>query len=194
MLVVNPGIPVKTTAEFIAYAKAHPGELSYGTASTASLVGAETLNVMAGLSLVRVGYKASPQAILDLVAGRLQVMVSDFATAMPHVKSGKLRILAVTTAGRSALLPEVPAIAETLPGFDMTSWNGIFVPAGTPPAIVSRLEKESLRALADKDTQARFAMLGFEVSPLDAGQLDRYVRGEIVHWGKLVRAAKIQPE
>lgn len=194
MLVVNRDLPVKTTAEFLAYAKAHPGELSYGTASTASLVGAETLNVMAGLSLVRVGYKASPQAILDLVAGRLQVMVADFTTAMPQVKTGKLRVLAVTTANRSALLPDVPPIGEALPGYDLTSWNGIFAPAGTPPEIVARLERESLAVLEDKSTRARLATLGFEVSPLNAAELDRFVRGEIVHWGKLVRAANIPAE
>lgn len=194
MLVVNPDVPVKTTAEFLAYAKANPGRLSYGTASTASMIGAETLNVMAGLSLEKVGYKASPQAILDLVAGRLQVMVSDFTTAMPHVRSGKLRVLAVTTANRSALLPEVPSIAETLPGFDMTSWNGIFAPAHTPPDILARLEKESLVVLGNKDTRARFAAIGFEIAPLGAAQLDRYVQGEMAHWGKLVRAANIQPE
>jgi tripartite-type tricarboxylate transporter receptor subunit TctC len=194
MLVVNPDLPVKTTAEFLAYATAHPGELSYGTASTASLIGAETLNAMAGLDLVRVGYKSSPQAISDLVAGRLQVMVSDFTTAMPHVKAGKLRILAVTTAARSALLPGVPAIGETLAGFDMTSWNGIFAPAGTPPAILAQLEKHSLKILADVGMQARFAAIGFEISPMNRLQFDRYVRGEIAHWGKLVRAANIQPE
>ncbi len=194
MLVVNPEVPARTTAELLGYAKAHPGALSYGTASTASLVGAETLNVMGGVSLVRVGYKASPQAILDLVAGRLQVMVSDFATAMPHVKSGKLRVLGVTTANRSALLPDAPAIAETLGGYDMTSWNGVFAPAGTPQDIVTRLEKECLAVLADRDVQARFAAIGFEVAPLGAAQFDRYVRGELVHWGKLVRAADIQPE
>jgi tripartite-type tricarboxylate transporter receptor subunit TctC len=194
MLVVDPELPVKTTAEFLAYAKAHPGELSYGTASTASLVGAETLNAMAGLDLVRVGYKSSPQAILDLVAGRLQVMVADFTTAMPHVRAGKLRMLAVTTANRSALLPDAPAIAETLRGFDMTSWNGLFARAGTPAAILARLEKGSLRVLSDPDTRARFAAIGFEIAPMNTVQFDRYVRGEIVHWGKLVRAANIQPE
>mgnify|MGYP000576394157 CR=1 FL=1 len=194
MLVVNPDLPVKSTAEFLAYARAHRGELSYGTASTASMIGAETLNVMAGLDLVRVGYKASPQAILDLVAGRLQVMIADFTTAMPHVKAGKLRILAVTTANRSALLPDAPAIGETLQGFDMTSWNGIFAPAGTPPAILSRLEKDSLKVLADAETQAKFAAIGFEIAPMGTSQFDRYMRGEIAHWGKLVRAANIQPE
>ncbi len=194
MLVVNPELPVKTTGEFLAYAKAHPGELSYGTASTASLVGAETLNAMAGLDMVRVGYKSSPQAILDLVAGRLQVMVADFATAMPHVRAGKLRMLAVTTASRSALLPDAPAIGETLRGFDMTSWNGLFAPAGTPAAILARLEKDSLKVLSDAATRTGFAAIGFEIAPMNTAQFDRYVRGEIVHWGKLVRAANIQPE
>jgi tripartite-type tricarboxylate transporter receptor subunit TctC len=194
MLVVHPGLPAKTTADFLAYARARPGELSYGTASTASMVGAETLNAMGGLRMEKVGYKSSPQAILDLAAGRLQVMVSDFTTAMPHVRSGKLRVLAVTTSSRSALLPDVPAIAEVLPGFDMTSWNGIFAPAHTPPDIVARVEKESLLVLADRELRARFAMIGFEIAPLDAARLDRYVRAEIDHWGKLVRAANIQPE
>lgn len=194
MLVVNPELPVKTTAELLAYAKDHPGELSYGTASTSSLVGAETLNVMGGVRMERVGYKASPQAILDLVAGRMQVMVADFTTAMPQVKAGRLRVLGVTTAARSVLLPGVPAIAETLPGYDMTSWNGLFAPAGTPPAIVARVEKESLAILSSSQVQARLATLGFEVAPMDAAQFGRYVQGEMAHWGKLVRAANIQPE
>jgi len=92
------------------------------------------------------------------------------------------------------LLPDAPAIAETLPGFDMTSWNGLFARAGTPAAILARLEQDSLRVLSDPDTRARFAAIGFEIAPMDTVQFDRYVRGEIVHWGKLVRAANIQPE
>ena len=194
MLVVNPDLPVGNTRELIAYAFAHPGQLSYGTASTASLVGAETINAMAHTELVGVGYKASPQAILDLVAGRLQVMVADFATAMPQVKAGKLRVLAVTTAKRSALLPGVPPIAETLKGFDMTSWNGLFAPAGTPQPIVARLAQETLASLAQSDVKDRLAALGFEVDPLDTVAFGRYVREQLDTWGKLIRAAKIQPE
>ena len=194
MLVVNPDLPVGNTRELIAYAVAHPGELSYGTASTASLVGAETINAMAHTDLVGVGYKASPQAILDLVAGRLQVMVADFATAMPQVRSGKLRVLAVTTAKRSALLPGVPPIAETLKGFDMTSWNGLFAPAGTPQPIVARLAQETLASLAQPDVKDRLAAIGFEVDPLEPAAFDRYVREQLDTWGKLIRAAKIQPE
>jgi tripartite-type tricarboxylate transporter receptor subunit TctC len=166
MLVVNTDLPVANTKELIAYAIAHPGELSYGTASTASLVGAETINVMAHTDLVGVGYKASPQAILDLVAGRLQVMVADFATAMPQVKAGKLRVLGVTTAKRSALLPGVPPIADTLKGFDMTSWNGLFAPAGTPQPIVPGWHRRQLPARAVR-RKNRLAEIGLKC-PLDA--------------------------
>jgi tripartite-type tricarboxylate transporter receptor subunit TctC len=194
VLVVTPELPVSSTRELIAYALAHPGQLSYATASTASLVGAETINAMAGTDMVGVSYKASPQAILDLVAGRLQLMVADFATAMPQVKSGKLKVLGVTTAKPSPLLPGVPPIGETLKGYDMTSWNGLFVPAGTPPEIMAKLEKETLAALAQADVKDRLAAIGFEVDPLNAAALKRYVREQLDTWGKLIRAAKIQPE
>jgi len=194
MLVINPELPVTNTAEFIAYAKAHPGELSYGTASTASLVGAETINHVAGLDLVRVGYSSSPQAILDLVAGRLQVMVADFTTAMPHVKAGKLRVLGVTTAKRTMLLPEVPPIAETLAGFDLTSWNGIFAPAGTSKEIINLLEREILDILSRTEIRKKFAAIGFEIDPMNTSEFGRYVREQIAYWGKLVRDAGIPPE
>jgi tripartite-type tricarboxylate transporter receptor subunit TctC len=194
MLVVNPDLPVANTSELIDYAMAHPGQLSYGTASTASLVGAETINAMAHTELVGIGYKASPQAILDLVAGRLQVMVADFATAMPQVRAGKLRVLAVTTATRSTLLPGVPPIGDTLKGFDMTSWNGLFAPAGTPKPIVARLAQETIASLAQSDVKDRLAALGFEVDPLEPVAFGRYVREQLDTWGKLIRAAKIQPE
>jgi tripartite-type tricarboxylate transporter receptor subunit TctC len=194
MLVVNPQLPANNTAEFVAYAKAHPGGLSYGTASTASLVGAETINHLAGLDLVRVGYSSSPQAILDLVAGRLQVMVADFTTAMPHVKAGKLRVLAVTTAKHTTLLPDVPPIAKTLAGFDLTSWNGLFAPAGTPKEIIARLERETLDILSRAEIRRKFATIGFEIDPMNTAEFSRYVREQIAYWGKLIRAAKIQPE
>ena len=194
MLVVNPELPANNTAQFVAYARSHPGGLSYGTASTASLVGAETINHLAGLDLVRVGYSSSPQAILDLVAGRLQVMVADFTTAMPHVKAGKLRVLAVTTAKRTTLLPDVPPIAKTLAGFDITSWNGLFAPAGTPKQILARLEREILGILSRAEIRQKFAAIGFEIDPMNTGEFNRYVREQIAYWGKLVRDAEIPPE
>lgn len=194
MLVVTPALPVASTRELIAHAKAHPGTLAYGTASTTSLVGAETINRLAGIDMLQVGYKASPQALLDLTAGRFQVMVADFATAMPHVKAGNLRVLAVTTAKRSALLPDVPAIADSLPGFDLTSWNGVFAPTGTPAQIVARVERETLAALAQPALRNKLATIGFEVDPMDAKRFGAYVREQIEYWGKLVHAANIQPE
>jgi tripartite-type tricarboxylate transporter receptor subunit TctC len=194
VLVVNPELPVKSVREFVSYARANPGKLSYGTASTSSLVGAETLNAMAGTGLVGVAYKSSPQAILDLVAGRLQVMVADFTTAMPQIKAGKLRVLAISTKKRSTLLPEVPSLSETVKGFDINSWNGLFAPAGTPKEILALLERETLAALAQPDTRAQLAAIGFEVDPMEAAQLGRFVAEQLAWWGRLIRAANIQPE
>ena len=121
-------------------------------------------------------------------------MVADFTTAMPHVKAGKLRVLGVTTAKRSMLLADVPPIAETLTGFDLTSWNGMFAPAGTPQEIVARLDRETLDILARPEIRKRFAAIGFEIDPLDTSEFGRYVREQIAYWGKLVRAAGIPPE
>jgi tripartite-type tricarboxylate transporter receptor subunit TctC len=194
MLVVNPQLPVRTTAQLIDYAKANPGKLFYASANSTSLVCAETLNRMAGIAITGVQYKASPQAILDLIAGRIQLMVSDFATAMPQVQAGKLRALGVTTARRSALVPQVPPIAEAVPGFDVTSWNGIFAPAGTPAPVLDRLARELTALLQQGRVRARLAELGFEVDPLGPEPFARYVREQADYWGRLVRAAGIQPQ
>ena len=194
MLVVHPGVKVSSTREFIAYASARPGELAYGTASTASLIGAETINAMAPTRMLGVGYKASTQAMLDLVAGRVQVMVADFATAMPQVKAGKVTVLGVTTARRSALLPGVPSMAEAMKGFDMITWNGLFAPAGTPKEIIARIERETLDILSGAQIRKQYADVGFEVDPLNTAAFRHFVQEQLDTWGKLVRAAKIQPE
>jgi tripartite-type tricarboxylate transporter receptor subunit TctC len=194
MLVVHPSLPVNDTAGFVAYARARPGELFYGTASTASLIGAETINVLAATDLVRVYYSSSQQAMGDLVAGRLQVMVADFTTAMPQVKAGRIKVLAVTTAKRSALVPDAPPIGDALEGFEMTSWNGIFVPAGTPKPVIERIARAMLELLAKPEVQRSLAVAGFEVDPMETGPFARYVREQLEYWGKLVRAAGIPPE
>ena len=150
MLVVTPSLPVKTTAELLSYARKHPDALSYAQASSTSLVAMETIKRLGKVAIVGVQYKASPQALVDLMAGRVQVMVADFATAMPQVRAGKLRVLGVTTAQRSRLLPNEPPIIDDLPGFDTTSWNGIFAPAKTPASVVARLEREILAVLRDQ--------------------------------------------
>lgn len=191
MLVVTPSLPVKTTAELLALARRQPDALSYAQASSTSLVAMETIKRLGKVSIAGVQYKASPEALVDLIAGRVQTMVADFATAMPQVRAGKLRVLGVTTAQRSRLLPEVPPIAETLPGFDTTSWNGVFAPAATPSAIVARLEREMLAALARPEVQARLRDIGFDVDALGSAAFGRYVREQIDHWGRMIRAAGI---
>lgn len=194
MLVVHPSLPVRSTAEFIAHARSHRGELTYASASSTSLVAAESLNTRAGMGMTGVLYKASPQAMLDVVSGEVPVMVADFATAMPHVAGGRVKVLGVTTARRSVLVPDAPPIAETVNGFDVTSWNGIFVPAGTPKAVVDRLAKETLAVLASKDVVDKLALIGFEVDPLGAEDFSKYLRAQLDYWGKLIRDAGIKPE
>jgi tripartite-type tricarboxylate transporter receptor subunit TctC len=194
MLVVTASLPVTSPAQLIAYAKSHPGALVYAATNSTSLVGAETINVAGGTDLVRVPYKSSPEAMLDLTAGRLQVMVADFITAIPQVKAGKIKVLAVTTAHRSTLLPEVPALADTIKGFDLTAWNGLLAPAGTPQPILARMSNETLAILARPEIKQRLATLGFEVDPLGREQFGLYLREQVAYWGKLVRAARIEPE
>ncbi|MBL8532393.1 MAG: tripartite tricarboxylate transporter substrate binding protein [Betaproteobacteria bacterium] len=194
MLVVNGQLPVRSTAGFLSYAKANPGKLTYASASSTSLVAAESLNVLGHVSMVGVYYKASPQAILDVASGQVQVMVADFATAMPHVTAGRLKVLAVTTAKRSSLVPDAPPLGESVKGFDVTSWNGLFAPAGTPPEIVQRLARETLAVLGRPDVKSRLAAIGFEVDPLGPQDFAAYVRNQLDYWGRLVRDAGIRPE
>lgn len=194
MLVVTPSLPVKSVAELLAYARANPGKLSYSHASSTSLVAAETINVLARIDMTGVAYKASPQAIFDVASGQVQVMVADFATAMPHVTSGKVRVLGVTTARRSALLPDAPPVADALKGFEVTSWNGLFVPTGTPKPIVARLARETQDILARRDVAGRLAAIGFEVDPLPPEPFAQYLRAQLDYWGRLVRDAGIKPD
>jgi tripartite-type tricarboxylate transporter receptor subunit TctC len=194
LLVVTPGLPVNSTAELLAYAKAHPDALSYGTPNSTSLVVTETIKHLAQVSIQRVQYKASPEAVLDLTAGRLQVMVADLAIAMPQVKAGKLRVLGVTTATRTTLLPSVPPIADAVPGVDVAGWFGVFVPAATPKEIVTRISTELLQVLSKPDVKSRLARVGVEADPLGPEAFGRFVREQIERWGRLIRAAGIQPE
>jgi len=194
MLVVNPALPVKSTAELIAYARANPGKLAYASASSTSLVAAESFNTLAKISMTNVMYKSSPQAILDVISGDVPVMVADFATAIPHVSGARVRVLGVTTARRSALVPDAPPIADTVAGFDVTSWNGLFVPAGTPKFIVERLARETLDILGKKAVETQLAKIGFEVAPLGPDEFSQYLRAQLDYWGRLIRDAGIKPE
>lgn len=194
MVVVTNSLPVKNIQELVTYARANPDALSYAHPNSSAYVAMETIKRLTKTNMVGVQYKASPQAIIDLIAGRVQVMAADFATAIPQVKAGKLRALGVTMAKRSALMPELPAIAESLPGLDLVAWNGLFVPARTPAPIVARLSSEMLALLAVKENKAKLANIGFEVDPLPADALGRYVREQIDVWGRMIRDAGIPKE
>jgi len=195
MLVVSPSLPVKTLPEFIAYAKAHPG-LSYASGNSTGIVAGATLSKMAGLNMLHVPYKSTPPAMTDVMGGQVQAMFIDFAAGIANVKAGKLRALAVTTAQRSALLPDLPPLASEpeLKGFDITSWNGVFAPAGTPAPIVERLNHELVAIAASKELAAQFHALGFEPFGSTPAELGKFVVAEIQKWSRLVKDAGIEAE
>ncbi|MDD2544647.1 MAG: tripartite tricarboxylate transporter substrate binding protein [Burkholderiaceae bacterium] len=194
-LAVHPSVPARTLPEFIDYARAHPGKLSYATPNSTSLVASETLKRIARIDLLGVPYKSSPQAMTDLVGGQVQMYVVDLGSGMAMLKSDKVRTLGITTAEPSRLLPGVPPIARTVQGFDLTSWNGIFGPAGLPPAVVERLNTELQAVLADKDLQDKLAPLGFQVWPSKTPEeFAKYVAEQLSHWGTLIKQAGIQAE
>lgn len=194
LLLVHPGVPAKTVPELIAHARSHPGTLAYGTPNAATLVGSESFKRMARIDMLAVQYKASPQAIMDLAGGQIQVLMADFATAMPQVQAGKARLLAVTMEHGSPLLPNVPTVSETVKDFDLSAWTGLLAPAGTPPATIQRVADASLAALADKDVQKALSGIGFDVQPLGPAAFGPYVQSEMLKWNKLIKDAGIQPE
>jgi len=194
VLVVNNELPVRTVGELVAYAKANPGKLSFPYASSTSQVSSETLRVMTGIEAVAIPYKSSPQATTDLMAGRTQFFVTDLATSLPHIRAGKMRAIAVTPR-RTPLLPGTPAMDESLPGFDLISWNGILAPAGTSPDIVGRLNAELKTVLAQAEVREKLEALGFSVTGTSTPlQFADFLKLEIAKWAKWVKEAGIQPE
>ena len=194
-LAVNPAVPAKTLAELLDYARAHPGKLSYATPNSTSLVAMETIKHIAQVDVVGVPYKSSPQAMTDLIGGQVQVYVVDLGSGLSMLQSGKVRALGITTAQPTPLLPGVPPIGQTVKGFDLTSWNGIFGPAGLPPAVVQHLNTELQAALADKELQDKLAQIGFQVWPSKTpDEFAQYVTDQLKHWGTLIQQAGIQPE
>ena len=183
-----------TFAEFVAYAKANPGKLNYASSNSTGIVGGAIVSRLAGIQLTHVPYKSAPQAVQDLLRGEISMMFVDFPSGLPHVKSGAVRALAVTTAARSALVPDVPSMKEVGIDFDMASWNAIFAPAGTPKPIVSRLNKELREIVADPVVYARLRSFGFDAFTSTPEELGEFVKGELVKWGRWTKDAGIQPE
>lgn len=194
-LVVANHLPIKSMKELIDYAKANPGKLSYATPNSTSLVASETLKRMADINMVGVPYKSSPQAMTDVVGGQIELYVTDFGSGLAMIRADKVRTLAVTPANGSKILPNVPPVAQTLPGFDLTSWNGIFGPAGLPKPIVDRISTEVIAILAEKEVQDRLAVVGFEVMPSASPELfEKYVADQLTLWTRLIKQAGIKPE
>jgi tripartite-type tricarboxylate transporter receptor subunit TctC len=192
VLVVNPSLPVHDVREFIAYAKAHPGQLNFGSGSTGSAghLAGELFKTMAGVQMVHVPYKGAGPAMQDLIGGQIQLMFDNLASSLGQIRAGKVRALAVTTAKRSSLAPELPTIAESgLPGFDISTWFGVFAPGGTPPAIVARLHEEFAKALAAPDVREKMLNLGAEPVGNTPAQFAAYIRSEAEKYARLVKAS-----
>jgi tripartite-type tricarboxylate transporter receptor subunit TctC len=194
VLEVNPSVPVKSTAEFIAYAKANPGKLNLGTAGNGSPphMFAELFMYMTGVKLNVVGYRGGGPALVDLIGGQVQVMFEGITSSIGYLRAGKLRPLGVTTAKRSAALPDVPPIADVVPGYDATGWFGLGAPKGTPQPVIDRLAKEIAAALADPTMKEKIANLGGEPMPMGPAEFGKLVADDTETWGKVIRAADIR--
>jgi tripartite-type tricarboxylate transporter receptor subunit TctC len=195
VIAVTPMFPVKSVPELIAYAKANPGKTNFGAPTgTPAHVNGELFKIMAGVDLAHVPYRGTPQALTDLLGGQVQVGFADLPSILEHIKAGRLCALAVTSAGRSTLLPDMPAVAEFLPGYEAIGWHGIGAPKNTPAEIVDKLNKEINARLADPKSQAQIASAGYEPFATSPAEFARLVVSETEKWGKVVRAAGIRAE
>ena len=194
VLTVNSALPAKSVADLIALAKTKPGGLNYGSSGTGASnhLAAEIFRTMAQIDIVRVNYKGAGPALTALIAGELQLMFPSAGAATPHVRAGRVKALAVTSAAPSALFPGLPAIAATLPGYESLAIYGLFAPAGTPPAIIVRLNTVVAQFLARADIQERFAAAGMDAAASTPGQLSASVQTEVARIGKVIRAAGIR--
>ena len=191
VLVVHPSLPARNLKEFVAIAKARPGQLTYastGSGSSPHLI-AEMLRLQSGISILHVPYKGTPQAVIDLIAGNVVFMFANTLSVLPHVQSKRLRALAITSAKRSPVTPDVPTVAETYPGFASGTWYALAAPTGTPRDVVVRLNEAVTRVMQLPDVREKFMAQGAEVlsgSPQDAAA---YFRAEVAKWGKVVKAS-----
>ena len=196
VMVVHPSVPATTVPEFIAYAKANPGKINMATGGAGSVPDAagELFKFMTGLNLVRVGYRGGGPALIDLMAGQVQVMFESTLITTAHIKAGKLRALAVTSAERSALLPDLPTVAEFVPGYEATAWFGLGAPKGTPGEIVEQLNREVTAGLADPAIRQKLANLGGTPMPMSTAEFGRLIVDETEKWGGVIRKFNMKPE
>jgi tripartite-type tricarboxylate transporter receptor subunit TctC len=193
---VNPSVPVKTVPEFIAYAKANPGKVNYASAGigTPQHVSAEMFKMMTGVEMVHVPYRGAAPALTDLIGGQVQVMIDTTPASMQHIRSGRLRPLAVTTATRADALPDLPTVGDFVPGYEATSWFGIGAPKDTPPEIITTLNKEINAAIADPKIKARLIDLGGTVLPGSPADFGKLIAAETEKWAKVVKFSGAKPD
>jgi tripartite-type tricarboxylate transporter receptor subunit TctC len=194
VLMVRPDFPAKDFKAFLTHAKANAGKLSGGYGSSGSQVSLAMLKQLGKLDIVEVPYKGIPQAVTDTMGGSLQLTFVDLANALAQAKGGKLRGLAVTSAKRTPLAPDLPAIAEELAGYEIIAWFGLVAPAKLPDAIVQRLNDVNMKALAKPETREKFALIGTDVAPMAPAEFGRFIQAEVANWARLVKLAGIQPE
>jgi tripartite-type tricarboxylate transporter receptor subunit TctC len=193
---VNPSVPVKTVPEFIAYAKANPGKVNYASAGigTPQHVSAEMFKMMTGVEMVHVPYRGAAPALTDLIGGQVQVMIDTTPASMQHIRSGRLRPLAVTTATRADALPDLPTVDDFVTGYEATSWFGIGAPKDTPPEIIATLNKEINAAIADPKIKARLIDLGGTVLPGSPADFGKLIAAETEKWAKVVKFSGAKPD
>jgi tripartite-type tricarboxylate transporter receptor subunit TctC len=191
LLVVHPSVPANSVAELIAYARANPGKLTFASAGpgTASHLAGELFKTMAKVDMLHIPYKGNVPAITDLLAGQTSLLFATMPTVLPHAKAGKLRALATLGAERSTATPELPTIGETLKGFEVNNWIGLFAPAGTPPEIVRRWNGEVMRVMQSPDIQARLPVDGARFTANTPEQFSSFVKSEIAKWAPVVKAS-----
>ena len=192
-LAAYTGLPANNVRELVALAKAKPGALNFASVGTGTSphLGGELFQALAGIKLVHVPYKGTAPAVTDLISGQVHILFTSMPTVLAHVQAGRLRLLGTGGAKRSAVIPDTPPIAETLPGFDLVTWYGIFAPARTPDAIIRRLNAEIVKALADPESHGRLAAQGLEPAPMTPEELRRYTQQDSSRWARLIKAAGI---
>ena len=196
LLVVNPSLPVKNVRELITYVKANPGKISYGSGGvgTTSHLAGELFKTLAKVDMVHIPYKGNALAITDLIGGQTQIMFATMPTVLPYVKSGKLKALAVIGASRASSLPDVPTVAETLPGFDVSNWIGLFAPAGTPKPIVNKLNGEISKIMQQPNVQTRLESEGAKFKAMSPDAFALFQKNESLKWAKTIKDSGIVPE
>lgn len=195
LIAVNPEVPVKTLAELVLYAKANPGKLNYGTAGSSIHLAVEFFSGLAGIKMNHIPYKGSSPAVTDLIGGQIQVLFDPFSSVYPQVASGKVRGLAITTPERSKVAPSIPTVIESgYPGVDISSWQGILVPAGTPKEIVKKISTAMNKVLASPDVAEKFAQFSAVPTPWSPEQFVAYIQQEQARWGKVATDAGVVPQ